>query len=75
MFTVVVAVVVDGAGIVGVPALVFVVVVAVVVIVEGLVGVVALVFAVIVAAVVDGAGIIVEAVAVLVGSAFSIGCA
>ena len=75
VFTVVVAVVVDGAGIVGVPALVFVVVVAVVVIVAGIVGVPALVFVVLVAVVVIGAGIVVEAVAVLVGGAFSIGCA
>lgn len=50
---------------VGVVALVFAVVV----------GAVAFVFAVLVAVVVDGAGLVVEAVAVLVGGAFSIGCA
>ena len=75
VFAVVVAVVVDGAGIVDVPALVFVVVVAVVVVGAGIVGVPALVFVVLVAVVVIGAGIVVEAVAVFVGGAFSIGCA
>ena len=75
VFAVVVAVVVDGAGIVGVVALVFVVLVADVVVGAGIVGVPALVFVVLVAVVVIGAGIVVEAVAVLVGGAFSIGCA
>ena len=75
MVAVVVAVVVDGAGIVGVPALVFVEFVAVVVVVAGIVGVPALVFVVVVAVVVIGAGIVVEAVAVVVGGTFSIGCA
>ena len=70
VFAVVVAVVVVGAGIVDVPALVFVVVVG-----AGIVGVPALVFVVLVAVVVIGAGIVVEAVAVFVGGAFSIGCA
>ena len=70
VFAVVVAVVVDGAGIVDVPALVFVVVVG-----AGIVGVPALVFVVLVAVVVIGAGIVVEAVAVVGGGEFSIGCA
>ena len=73
VFAVVVTVVV--AGIVGVPALVFVVLVAVVIVVAGIVGVPALVFVAVVAVVVIGAGIVVEAVAVVVGGAFSIGCA
>jgi len=73
VFAVVVTVVV--AGIVGVPALVFVVFVAVVVVVAGIVGVPALVFVVVVTVVVIGAGIVVEAFAVVVGRAFSIGCA
>ena len=59
----------------GVVALLVAVVVAVVVVVAGIVGVPALVFVVVVAVVVIGAGIVVEAVAVLVGGAFSIGCA